>query len=87
MFMGGEPMNKQIIKVSDMQRFAAECFDRPEESEKATRILKGILDARSPRIIVAILSEPSSGFIGNKPPLSSVTLLTLRDIKPGRLSM
>ncbi|MCL0070211.1 transposase [Dehalococcoidia bacterium] len=43
-------MNKQIIKVSDMQRFAAECFDRPEESEKATRILKGILDARSPRI-------------------------------------
>ncbi|MCL0049024.1 hypothetical protein M1N13_01845 [Dehalococcoidia bacterium] len=43
-------MNKQIIKVSDMQRFVAECFDRPEESEKATRILKGILDARSPRI-------------------------------------
>lgn len=43
-------MNKQVIKVSDMQRFTAECFDRPEECEKAARILKGILDARSPRI-------------------------------------
>lgn len=50
MFTGGELVNKQIIKLPDMRRFAAECFDGITESEKAARILKGIMDARSPRI-------------------------------------
>jgi hypothetical protein len=43
-------VNKQIIKLSDMRRFATECFDEAGESKKAARILKGIMDARSPRI-------------------------------------
>ncbi|MCL0075791.1 hypothetical protein M1O17_02795 [Dehalococcoidia bacterium] len=36
--------------------------------------------------IAVILSKPSSGFIGKKHPMSSVTLLILRDIKPGTLT-
>jgi len=43
-------MFKQVIKLSDMQKFCAECFDDPKEAEKAANILKGILDSRSPRI-------------------------------------
>jgi len=43
-------MNRQVIKLSDMQRFTSECFDEEKEGKKAARILKGILDARSPRI-------------------------------------
>ena len=43
-------MNRQVIKLSDMQRFTSECFDEEKEGQKAARILKGILDARSPRI-------------------------------------
>ncbi len=43
-------MNRQIIKLSDMRRFTDECFDEEKESKQAARILKGILDARSPRI-------------------------------------
>jgi hypothetical protein len=43
-------MFKQIIKLSDMQKLSAECFDDAKEAEKAAAILKGILDTRSPRI-------------------------------------
>jgi hypothetical protein len=31
LFIGDEPMNKELIEVSDIQRFTAQCFDRPEE--------------------------------------------------------
>jgi hypothetical protein len=43
-------VKRLVIKLSDIRRFAAECFDAAGESEKAARILKGILDTRSPRI-------------------------------------
>ncbi len=41
---------RQVIRLSDMRSFSTECFDDPKEAEKATHILKGILDARSPRL-------------------------------------
>jgi len=41
-------VSKQVITEDNIKRFADQCFDR--ESEKASRIIKGILDARSPRI-------------------------------------
>jgi len=43
-------MFKQIINLSDMRKFSADCFDDPKEAEKAANILKGIIDSRSPRI-------------------------------------
>ena len=43
-------MFRQVIKLSDMRKFSAECFDDAEEAEKAANIFKAILDARSPRI-------------------------------------
>jgi hypothetical protein len=39
-----------VLLVEDIERFAIEIFDRHEEAKKAAPILKGILDARSPRI-------------------------------------
>ena len=50
LFTGGDLVNKDIIRLTDIHRFAAECFDGIGESEKAARILQGIIDARSPRI-------------------------------------
>jgi hypothetical protein len=41
---------KQTIKLSDMQKFTAGCFDNPKEAEKAANVVKGILDSQSPRI-------------------------------------
>jgi hypothetical protein len=41
-------MNKRIITKDNIKRFTDQCFDR--ESEKASRIIKGILDAKSPRL-------------------------------------
>jgi hypothetical protein len=43
-------MSQCILSVEDIERFAMEIFDRYEETKKAAPILKGILDARSPRI-------------------------------------
>lgn len=55
-------MFKQKVKLSDMRKFANDLFDNPEEVEKATLILKGILDACSPRI-----SDVSNAMKGNPP--------------------
>ena len=41
-------MSKRITTKRNIKRFTDQCFDR--ESEKAARIIKGILDARSSRI-------------------------------------
>ncbi len=41
-------MNMKYVKQSNIKRFTDQCFDR--DSEKASSIIKGILDARSPRI-------------------------------------
>jgi hypothetical protein len=57
---GGKIVFKQIIKLSDMQKFSAECFDDPKEAGKAAAILKGIIDSRSPRI-----SDISQAMKGN----------------------
>jgi hypothetical protein len=53
-------MFKQVIKLSDMQKFSAECFDDPKEAGKAANILKGIIDSRSPR-----MSDISQAMRGN----------------------
>ena len=53
-------MFKQVIKLSDMQKFSAECFDDSKEASKAANILKGIIDSRSPRI-----SDISQAMTGN----------------------
>ncbi|MHC4753243.1 MAG: transposase [Planctomycetota bacterium] len=41
-------MSKRITTKRNIERFTDQCFDR--ESEKAARIIKGVLDAGSPRI-------------------------------------
>ncbi|MFH1638848.1 MAG: hypothetical protein ABIB93_00790 [Chloroflexota bacterium] len=43
-------MGREIIRQSDMQNFTNELFDQPKEANKASLILKGILDAHSSRI-------------------------------------
>jgi len=53
-------MFKQVIKLCDMQKFSAECFDDTKEADKAANILKGIIDSRSPRI-----SDISQAMRGN----------------------
>jgi len=51
---------RRKVSLDHMQKFTAECFDKPEESRKAARILKAILEAQSPR-----LSEISYAMGGN----------------------
>ena len=41
-------MNNQSVSIDNIKRFTDQCFDR--DTEKAAVIIKGILDARSPRI-------------------------------------
>ncbi len=41
-------MSKGITAKRNIKRFTDQCFDR--ESEQAARIIKGVLDACSPRI-------------------------------------
>ena len=41
-------MNEQIITIDNIKKFTDQCFDR--DNDKAARIVKGILDAKSPRI-------------------------------------
>jgi hypothetical protein len=41
-------MNVKYVKQDNIKRIIAQCFDR--DAEKAGTIIKGILDARSPRI-------------------------------------
>ena len=41
-------MNEQITNIDNIKKFTDQCFDR--DNDKAARIAKGILDARSPRI-------------------------------------
>jgi len=53
-------MLKQVIKLSDTQKFSAERFDDSNEADKAANILKGIIDTRSPRI-----SDISQAMRGN----------------------
>ena len=43
-------MVKQVMKLGEIQRFAAEIFDRVEVAQKAGTIPAGILEACSPRI-------------------------------------
>lgn len=43
-------MTQSVLSAEDIERFTKEIFDRDEEAEKAAVILKGILDAQSPRI-------------------------------------
>lgn len=51
-------MNEQIINIDNIKQFTDQCFDR--DNDKATRIVKGILDAKSPRI-----SDISNAMEGN----------------------
>jgi hypothetical protein len=41
-------MSKGITSKRNIKRFTDQCFDR--ESEQAARIIKGVLDSRSPRL-------------------------------------
>jgi len=41
-------MNEQIITKDNIKQFTDQCFDK--DNDKAARIVKGILDAKSPRI-------------------------------------
>jgi len=41
-------MNEHITTIDNIKKFTDQCFDR--DNDIATRIIKGILDARSPRI-------------------------------------
>jgi hypothetical protein len=43
-------MVQTILSAEDIERFTKEFFDRDEEAKKASLILKGILDAQSPKI-------------------------------------
>lgn len=51
-------MNEEITTKDNIKRFTDQCFDK--ENDKATRIIKGILDAKSPRI-----SDISNSMDGN----------------------
>jgi len=51
-------MNEQIIIIDNIKPFTDQCFDR--ENDKAAHIVKGILDAKSPRI-----SDISNAMDGN----------------------
>jgi len=51
-------MNKRRITKRNIKRFTDQCFDK--EEEQAARIIKGVLDARSPRI-----SEIATAMEGN----------------------
>ena len=51
-------MSKRTISKGNIKRFTDQCFDR--ESELAARIIKGLLDAQSPRI-----SDIASAMDGN----------------------
>lgn len=51
-------MNEQIITINNIKQFTDQCFDR--DNDKAARIVKGILDAKSPRI-----SDISNAMDGN----------------------
>jgi len=51
-------MNKQIININNIKRFTDQCFDK--DSNKAAKIIKGILSAKSPRI-----SDISNNMEGN----------------------
>jgi len=51
-------MNKNVITLYNIKRFTDQCFDR--DNDKATLIVKGILDAKSPRI-----SDISNAMDGN----------------------
>jgi hypothetical protein len=51
-------MNEQITNIDNIKPFTDQCFDR--ENDKAARIVKGILDAKSPRI-----SDISNAMEGN----------------------
>ncbi len=41
-------MNEQITSIDNIKKFTDQCFDR--DNDKAACIVKGILDAKSPRI-------------------------------------
>ena len=41
-------MNRDNATIDNIKQFTDQCFDR--DTEKAASIIKGILDARSPRI-------------------------------------
>lgn len=43
-------MDQKAIRLADLREFAGALFDGEVEADKAARILKAILDARSPRI-------------------------------------
>ena len=51
-------MNEQIINIDNIKQFTDQCFDK--ENDKAAKIVKGILDAKSPRI-----SDISNEMSGN----------------------
>jgi len=41
-------MNKNIITLYNIKRFTDQCFDK--DNDKSAKIVKGILNAKSPRI-------------------------------------
>ncbi|HGJ64506.1 TPA: hypothetical protein ENS27_03855 [bacterium] len=43
-------MNKNVITLYNIKRFTNQCFDK--DNDKVASIIKGILDAKSPRISV-----------------------------------
>jgi hypothetical protein len=50
LFHRREGMSQKVIKLCDVEKLADELFDESREVKGAARILKGILDCRSPRI-------------------------------------
>ena len=51
-------MNENVTTIDNIKKFTDQCFDR--DNDKSARIVKGILDARSPRI-----SDISNNMDGN----------------------
>ncbi|MGQ9610354.1 MAG: hypothetical protein ACUVWN_13725 [bacterium] len=41
-------MNKNVITLYNIKKFTGQCFDK--DNDKVAGIIKGILDAKSPRI-------------------------------------
>jgi hypothetical protein len=51
-------MNEDVTTIDNIKQFTDQCFDK--ENDKTARIVKGILDAKSPRI-----SDISNAMEGN----------------------
>lgn len=53
-------MVKSILSKKALERFSREIFDRDEEVKKIVPIIKGIFDARSPRLLGIAQAMPGN---------------------------